>query len=140
MREVDLGDRFLLSMLHWCGVGKRSTPLDYWQVYLIRQSAITVGVCGLYRQIGMEKTVLWLGWLGIRLHFRRQGVAKKTVPRLVSLAQKQGAKELWVYTDAANEPAQQLYEKLNFERMGTAEQCAPGKTMNDSDIVFRRLI
>jgi hypothetical protein len=23
MREVDFGDAFLLSMLHWCGIGKR---------------------------------------------------------------------------------------------------------------------
>jgi hypothetical protein len=31
----DFGDRFLLSMLHWCGIGRRSTPLEFWQVFLI---------------------------------------------------------------------------------------------------------
>jgi hypothetical protein len=29
MRELadDFGDHFLLSMLHWCGIGKRANPL-----------------------------------------------------------------------------------------------------------------
>jgi hypothetical protein len=27
MKEIDFGDRFLLSMLHWCGIGQRSTPI-----------------------------------------------------------------------------------------------------------------
>jgi len=30
IKEIDLGYRFLLSMLHWCGIGRRSTPLDLW--------------------------------------------------------------------------------------------------------------
>ena len=30
MKEIDFGDRFLLSMLHWCGIGRRSMPLDLW--------------------------------------------------------------------------------------------------------------
>src|SRR6266446_6337041 len=38
-REIDFGDRFLLSMLHWCGFGRRSTPLDYWKVFLLRVRA-----------------------------------------------------------------------------------------------------
>jgi hypothetical protein len=44
MREVDFGDAFLLSMLHWCGIGKRSRPLEYWQVFLLRGKSETLGV------------------------------------------------------------------------------------------------
>jgi len=33
---IDFGDAFLLSLLHGCGIGKRSTPLEYWQVFLVR--------------------------------------------------------------------------------------------------------
>ena len=57
MREIDFGDRFLLSMLHWCGFGRRSTPLDYWKVFLLRVRDEVVGVSGLYRQPGMPQTV-----------------------------------------------------------------------------------
>jgi hypothetical protein len=53
MREIDFGDAFLLSMLHWCGIGKRSKPLEYWQVFLLRAKSQIVGVSGLYRQPGM---------------------------------------------------------------------------------------
>ncbi|MBV8173991.1 MAG: hypothetical protein JO151_05430 [Verrucomicrobia bacterium] len=38
MKELadDFGDRFLLAMLHWCGIGGRPAPLEFWQVFLIR--------------------------------------------------------------------------------------------------------
>jgi hypothetical protein len=43
----EFGDRFLLAMLQWCEIGRRSTPLKYWQVFLIRAQSETVGVSGL---------------------------------------------------------------------------------------------
>src|SRR5216683_2057455 len=79
MQEIDLGDRFLLSMLHWCGIGQRSTPLDYWKVFLIQSSNEIVGVSGLYRQPGMDPTTLWIGWFGIRPAWRRQGFGTKVI-------------------------------------------------------------
>ena len=38
MKDIaqEFGDRFLLAMLHWCEIGRRSTPLEYWQVFLIQ--------------------------------------------------------------------------------------------------------
>src|SRR6266436_1726363 len=73
LKEIDFGDRFLLSMLHWCGIGRRSTPLEFWQVFLIRSDQEIVGVSGLYRQPGAPEHVCWLGWFAIRPKFRRQG-------------------------------------------------------------------
>src|SRR5260221_11427047 len=49
LKEIDFGDRFMLSMLHWCGIGQRSTPLELWQVFLIQSDQEIVGVSGLYR-------------------------------------------------------------------------------------------
>ena len=82
MNEIDLGDRFLLSMLHWCGIGQRSTPLHYWKVFLLRAEGNLVGVSGLYRQPGMAETVCWVGWFGIRPRFRRQGFGKHAMHAL----------------------------------------------------------
>src|SRR6516165_1736914 len=65
MREIDFGDRFLLSMLHWCGIGRRSTPLDYWKVFLQRVRDEVVGVSGLYRQPGMAQNVYYAGSVGL---------------------------------------------------------------------------
>jgi GNAT superfamily N-acetyltransferase len=140
MKEIDFGDRFLLSMLHWCGFGQRSTPLDYWQVFLLRAAGEIIGVSGFYRQPGMEQTVYWVGWFGIRLRFRRQGFGRRAMHRLIGFAKSLGCKELWVYTGSADEIAVSFYRRLGFEILGPAGECARGLTMNDSDTVLRRIL
>jgi hypothetical protein len=82
VKEIDLGDRFLLSMLHWCGIGRRSTPPDYWKVFLLRAAGEIVGVSGLYRQPGMAQTVCWSGWFGIRPRFDDKALASVLCKRL----------------------------------------------------------
>jgi RimJ/RimL family protein N-acetyltransferase len=90
MKEIDFGDRFLLSMLHWCGIGQRSTPLDYWKVFLLTAGGDVVGVSGLYRQPGMAETVCWVGWFGIRPVFRRQGFGTSAMHALIGFARQLG--------------------------------------------------
>lgn len=140
MREIDFGDRFLLSMLHWCGIGRRSTPLDYWKVFLLRAQDKIVGVSGLYRQPGMTQTVCWVGWFGIRPHFRRQGFGKSAMYGLIDFARSIGCQELWVYTGSSDDIAVGFYTDLGFEVLGAAAQWARGRTMEDSDIVMRRIL
>src|SRR5215469_10327135 len=139
MKEIDFGDRFLLSMLHWCGISQRSTPLDYWQVFLLRAAGEIIGVSGLYRQPGMEQTVYWVGWFGIRPRFRRQGFGRRAMRRLIGFARGLGCKQLWVYTGSADDIAVSFYKGLGFEIMGAASECARGSTMDDSDIVLRQI-
>lgn len=140
MREIDFGDKFLLSMLHWCGIGRRSTPLDYWQVFLIQAHSEIVGVSGLYRQPAMALAPCWLGWFAIRPVFRRQRFGTAAIVAVCDFARNLDFKELWVYTDAANDVAIKFYTRLNFELLGAARDCAPGKTMADSDIVLRQTL
>jgi GNAT superfamily N-acetyltransferase len=97
MREIDFGDAFHLSMLHWCGIGKRSTPLPYWRVFLLRSKSQIVGVSGLYRQLGTPAHISWLGWFAIRPQFRRQGFGTAAIRQLSRLVRDTGSKELWVY-------------------------------------------
>jgi RimJ/RimL family protein N-acetyltransferase len=140
MKEIDFGDRFLLSMLHWCGIGQRSTPLDYWKVFLLRTEGNVVGVTGLYRQPGMAETICWVGWFGIRLRFRRQGFGKRAMYALIDFARHLGVEELWVYTGSSDNIAVNFYRSLSFEELGAAADWAPGRTMDDSDIVLRRIL
>jgi GNAT superfamily N-acetyltransferase len=140
MREIDFGDRFLLSMLHWCGIGRRSTPLDFWQVYLLRAQGEVVGVSGLYRQPDMAPTVCWLGWFGIRPRFRQRGFGTKAIQALFGVARSLGCKDLWVYTGSSDNVAVGFYKSLGFELLGPAADWAPGQTMEDSDIVMRRML
>jgi GNAT superfamily N-acetyltransferase len=140
MKEIDFGDRFLLSMLHWCEIGQRSTPLDYWKVFLLRAGGEVVGVSGLYRQPGMAQTVCWVGWFGIRPRFRRQGFGRRAMYSLIEFARILGCEALWVYTGSADEIAVSFYKSLGFEIRGPAGECARGLTMHDSDIVLRRIL
>lgn len=140
MQEVDFGDRFLLSMLHWCGFGARATPLDFWQVFLITSRAEINGVTGLYRPKGSSETVFWIGWFGIRPVFRRAGIGSAATRLLIDQATRLSCRELMVYTGASDAPALEFYPRLGFERLGPASIHAPSQTMDDSDIVFRLLL
>jgi len=91
------------SMLHWCGIGRRSTPLDYWKVFLLRARADIVGLSGLYRQPGMAHTVCWIGWFGVRPRFRRQGYGTRALYALCDFARSIACHELWVYTGSSDE-------------------------------------
>ena len=105
MREIDFGDAFLLSMLHSCGIGKRSRSLDYWQVFLLQAKSQIVGVSRLYRQPGMPSHVCWLGWFAIRPQFRRQGFGTAAIHQLCHAARSAGSRELWVYTGSHDDAA-----------------------------------
>ena len=140
MREIDFGDAFLLSMLHWCGIGERSTPLEYWQVFLLRLKSEIVGVSGLYRQPGTPAHIYWLGWFAIRPQFRRRGFGTSAIHQLSYVARNAGSTELWVYTGSNNNTARTFYLSLGFEVLGPASDYAPGRTTDDSDIVLRRAL
>jgi len=138
LKEVDFGDRFLLSMLHWCGIGHRSTPLDFWQVFLIRSAKEIVGVSGLYRQPETPEQLFWLGWFAIRPKFRRRGLGGAAIEAIKDYAPTVGCKELWVYTESSDQVAQSFYLSQEFELLGSASDYAHGQTMSDFDIVLRR--
>jgi GNAT superfamily N-acetyltransferase len=139
IQDVELGDRFLLSMLHWCGIGKRASELQLWEVYLAMDDAIPVGVCGLYQNPAMPPHLAWLSWLGIRKSFRHRGVGSAMLASLVNLAQsKHRFSELWVYTDAHDISIHQFYERAGFQFVGDGKNVAPDVVMSPTDKVFRR--
>jgi GNAT superfamily N-acetyltransferase len=140
LREVELGDRFLLAMLHWCEIGQRSTPLDLWHVFLVQRAGETAGVIGLYRQPGMSKDVGWIGWFGICPRYRRQRCGSGAIKRLTAIAREAACKELWVYTGSTDKVAIEFYQRLGFAVVGVARECARGQTMDDSDVVLKRAI
>jgi GNAT superfamily N-acetyltransferase len=142
MKDIaqEFGDRFLLSMLHWCGIGRRLRSLEYWQVFLIRAQSEIVGVSGLYRQPGMSSNICWLGWFAIRPEFRRRGFGRAAIIAICDFVRNLTCTELWVYTGATDNVAIKFYTSLGFKLLGPAVEWAPGRTMDDSDIVMRRVL
>ena len=133
----ELAQLFLLSMLHWCGIGHRAMPLDFWQVFLIRTGDTIAGVSGLYRQPESPEYLFWLGWFGICPKFRRQGLGSAAIRAIAEYARTLAGKELWVYTGFSDEIAQRFYGRAGFQLLGSAREHASNQTMADSDIILK---
>ncbi len=78
----ELGDAFFLSMQHWCGIGKRSTELKNWHVYVARQAGQSIAVSGLYERLDTPPGDAWFGWLGVVASRRREGIGSWCLARL----------------------------------------------------------
>jgi hypothetical protein len=59
---------------------------------------------------------------------------------LIDFAKSIRVKELWVYTGSADDIAVNFYKNLGFELLGCAADWAPGRTMDDSDVVLKRML
>ena len=59
---------------------------------------------------------------------------------LCDFARSIASQELWVYTGSSDDIAVRFYKSLAFEVLGTAAQWTRGQTMEDSDIVLRRVL
>lgn len=88
----------------------------------------------------MPPYLCWLGWFAIRPQFRRQGFGTAAICRLCGTARNASFKELWVYTGREDDIAWLFYVRLGFQLLGAASDYALGKTMDDSDIVLRRIL
>ncbi len=137
LQELEFGDKFSLSMLHWCGIGKRSYPLEFWEVYIAKVEDEPMGVIGLYRQVHTPVGVVWIGWFGVRPSFRGRGLGTQMLRDLVKIAKEYKFKELWVFTDRENRGALRFYEKFGFINLGTVEENNPGVTHDPTDVILK---
>jgi hypothetical protein len=49
-------------------------------------------------------------------------------------------REIWVYTGAEDHIARNFYVSLDFEVIGQAKDWALDRTMDNSDVVLRRMV
>jgi len=137
IKEIEFGDRFSLSMLHWCGIGKREYPLKFWEVYIAKIDNETVGVIGLYQQMETKTESVWVGWFGVRPQFRRKGIGTTLINQLKKIAADYKFRELLVFTDQDNVAALSLYQNNGFIKVEPSEAVSLGKTHDPSDIVLK---
>jgi RimJ/RimL family protein N-acetyltransferase len=88
----------------------------------------------------MSSIICWLGWFAIRPEFRRRGFGRAAIIAVCDFARNLSCKELWVYTDATDKIAIKFYARLGIELLGPAIEWAPGLTMDDSDLVLKRML
>jgi len=142
LQELDfgVGDKFSLSMLHWCGIGQRAYPLAFWEVYIAIANQQAIGVTGLYRQMHTPSQIVWVGWFGVRPNYRRRGFASIMMDELKDLARGFNFKELWVFTEPDNEAALGCYRKAGFIEVDTSKEEVPGTTHEPSDVKLKFLL
>jgi ribosomal protein S18 acetylase RimI-like enzyme len=137
LQELEFGDKFSLSMLHWCGIGNRSYPLAFWEVYIAMYEEETVGIIGLYQQVETPLSIVWIGWFGVRPSFRRRGFGTMMIDILKQKARDYNFKQLWVFTEEENEVALNFYEKVGFKILSDADKNNAGTTHDPTDVVLR---
>jgi GNAT superfamily N-acetyltransferase len=136
----ELGDPFFLSMLHWCGVGKRPTPLAYWQVYILFLEKSSSAVIGLYRRPNTLPEDVWIGWFGVVAEHRGKGLGKFCLAAIEAKAANEGFDRLLVYCDPLSSRVHQFYLKRGFSRIGPASHCFSGETETGNDLVFAKML
>ncbi|MDB9304268.1 MULTISPECIES: GNAT family N-acetyltransferase [Cyanophyceae] len=137
LKELEFGDQFSLAMLQWCGIGQGDQSICFWQVYIAKLAAESIGVMGLYQLIDTPSDVVWMGWFGLRPHFRRQGWGTIMLDKLKEYARSFKFQELWVFTNYDNLAALSFYENHGFVNLGAAVDICPGKTHELSDIILK---
>ena len=81
-----------------------------------RSDDVVVGMASAVDYIHPDKAPqLFINEVGVSPEYRRQGIGRRLVERLVELATELGCTEAWVLTDAENAAANRLYAAAGAE-------------------------
>jgi aminoglycoside 6'-N-acetyltransferase I len=81
-----------------------------------RSDDVVVGMASAVDYFHPDKAPqLWINEVGVSPEYRRQGIGRRLVERLVQLATELGCTEAWVLTDAENAAANRLYAAAGAE-------------------------
>ena len=81
-----------------------------------RSDDVVVGMASAVDYMHPDKAPqLWINEVGVSPEYRRQGIGRRLVERLVELAKELGCTEAWVLTDADNAAANRLYAAAGAE-------------------------
>ncbi|HKP16467.1 MAG TPA: GNAT family N-acetyltransferase [Gemmatimonadaceae bacterium] len=81
-----------------------------------RSDGIVVGMASAVDYVHPDKAPqLWINEVGVSPAYRRRGIGRRLVERLVELATELGCTEVWVLTDTGNAAANRLYAAAGAE-------------------------
>jgi GNAT superfamily N-acetyltransferase len=118
----DFGSNFFMTLLRWCeitNIGRRRGKGTnvFWEVWIIKEDNVTVGICGLYSLFPNDTETLWLGWFGVLPQYRCRDIGGKVLIWLKEEAKKRGAKALMSYVDEDGKPLA-FYKRYGFKVVG----------------------
>jgi GNAT superfamily N-acetyltransferase len=131
---TELGDRFLLAMLRWCGYGRpRFRPLREWHVYVGLLGNEPVGISGLYRETDIPGDLDWLGWFGVRPAYRRRGIGLRILQQTIEISASRNSTRIVLHTDPHGASVHRFYESAGFRRLGVSEDVLPESAFDNFD-------
>jgi len=81
-----------------------------------QSDGVVVGMASAVDYLHPDKAPqLWINEVGVSPAYRRQGIGRRLVERLVQLATELGCTEAWVLTDSDNTAANRLYASAGAE-------------------------
>ncbi|BAZ08701.1 hypothetical protein NIES4071_05060 [Calothrix sp. NIES-4071] len=128
----ELDEKFLLSMLRWCGYGRpRKRELSLWNVYVAFYLDKPIGVTGIYCELEEPSSQCWLGWFGIVPNYRRQKLGSYLFNTTCKFAINKGFSSLYIYTNSANYAAICFYESLGCKKLGLGYEVFPNSNFEN---------
>lgn len=98
----EMAERFLRDPSHYLAVAIEDDTV--------------VGIASANEYLHPDKPVqFWIAEMGVATPWRRQGIGKRLLRRLLSLAEEKGFDEVWLGTEDDNEPARALYRSAGGE-------------------------
>jgi ribosomal protein S18 acetylase RimI-like enzyme len=129
---TEFNERFLLSMLRWCGYGrKRNRELAMWNVYVAFHLNKPIGVTGVYSEQGDPSERSWLGWFGIIPDYRRKRVGSYLFNTTCNISRSKGFSSLYIYTGGSDEKAISFYESIGCNKLGFGYEVFPNSKFDN---------
>jgi L-phenylalanine/L-methionine N-acetyltransferase len=98
------------------------TLIGQQQKYIFEESGQSIGMCKLVPFLHRTSHIVYLGGVAIHPDFAGRGFGKKMMVEILEFAQKRGFRRVELSTATTNTKAQQLYEKIGFEREGVYQK------------------
>ena len=117
----------------WKSIAEEITGNDSARFYIAEVGGVFAGCASCWHVVPYE---CQLGNVAVSPQFRRMGVARTLLTRLIEDAEKQGLLDITLEVRVSNAPAIALYESLAFEREGVRKGYYEGK--EDAVIMWRR--
>ena len=116
----DFGSPFIETIEYWCENRENNYTGKFWQLWIIYQDDILVGVCGLY---SLKETIdeLWLGWFGILPEYRNMNIGSEVLTEIKRKSIGFGSKRIYSYVDKEGRPLP-FYYRNGFTRMCTVQE------------------
>jgi len=109
--------------------------LELWQAFLLRRNCLLFTAVGGFALVALAPGEAELIKIAVRPEARRQGLGSALLNAAIEALQKRRIEQLFLEVRASNQAARNLYESLNFQRVGIRKDYY--KTPREDALVYQ---